>query len=225
MIDPRPSIRAFIFDLDGVITDTAEYHYLAWKQLADAESLPFTREDNEALRGVSRRASLLLLLKGKPLPEQTLIAWMERKNAYYRDLLTRLTAKDLLPGAAAFLEEARAAGLLLGLGSASRNAVDVIQRLGIAAMFDAIGDGLSVSRSKPAPDLFVWVAGRLGVSPADCVVFEDAEAGIEAAQSAQMFTVGLGPAERVASAQLHFPDLAHVTVQEVLARLPEMAAI
>lgn len=168
----------FIFDLDGVITDTAEYHFRAWKKLADAEGIPFTREDNEALRGVSRRESLRRLLKGRPIDEATAEAWMERKNADYRALLAEMTAADLLPGAREFLEAARAAGIKVGLASASRNAPDVIASLGIASLFDVLGDGHAVARSKPAPDLFVWVAGAFGLPVSACVVFEDAEAGV-----------------------------------------------
>lgn len=216
-------IQAFIFDLDGVITDTAEYHFLAWKRLADEEGLPFTREDNEKLRGLSRRDSLITLLKGHPVPEATFETWMARKNAYYRDYLTRIGPGDLLPGVSRFLTEAQNAGLRLGLGSASKNAEDVLRGLGISHLFGAIGDGYSVNRAKPAPDLFVWVAGRLGVPPNLCVVFEDAEAGIEAAQTAGMFAVGLGPESRVGGAHLHYPDLADVHVQDVLGKLTALA--
>src|SRR5947209_3155001 len=111
-------LLAFIFDLDGVITDTAEFHYQAWKRLADEEHVPFTREDNEALRGVSRRESLLLLLKGRVLPEPQMQEWMERKNNYYRALLKNVTPNDLLPGVSRFLQDAKARGIKLGLGSA-----------------------------------------------------------------------------------------------------------
>ncbi len=218
-------IQAFIFDLDGVLTDTAEYHFLAWKRLADEEGLPFTREDNEKLRGLSRRDSLLALLKGRPVPEATLEAWMDRKNAYYREYLTRIGPGDLLPGVMRFLTEAQHAGLRLGVGSASKNAEAVLRGLGIRHLFEAIGDGYSVSRAKPAPDLFIWVAGRLGVPPSLCVVFEDAEAGIAAARTAGMFTVGLGPESRVGGAHVRYPDLAEVHVQEVLGKLMALAAM
>src|SRR5689334_13652491 len=116
-----PVITAFIFDLDGVITDTAEYHYRAWKRLADEEGIPFTREDNDQLRGVSRRQSLLLLLKGRVLPEDQMEAWMTRKNDYYRAYLQEVTPNDLLPGVDAFLREGRQRGIKLGLASASKN--------------------------------------------------------------------------------------------------------
>lgn len=207
----------FIFDLDGVITDTAEYHFRAWKKLADEEGIPFTREDNEALRGVSRRESLRRLLKGRPIDEATAEAWMARKNADYRALLAEITPDDLLPGARAFLEAARAAGIKVGLASASRNAPDVIASLQIGALFDVIGDGTSVVRTKPAPDLFVWVAGGFGLPVKACVVFEDAAAGVEAALAARMPSVGIGPVERVGQAGLVCDGLHAITVEQAAA--------
>ncbi len=215
-------ISAFIFDLDGVITDTAEYHYLAWKRLADEEGLPFTRQDNEALRGVSRRESLLRLLKGKVLPEPQMQAYMARKNEYYRAFLARITPADLLEGVGEFLAQARERGIKLGLGSASKNARDVLHGLGIADRFDAIGDGCSVSRTKPAPDLFVWVAGRLNTPPAECVVFEDAEAGIAAGRECGMYTVGIGDPARVGAADLVVPNLAGVQLDDLLSKLANL---
>jgi beta-phosphoglucomutase len=211
---------AFIFDLDGVITDTAEYHYRAWKRLADEEGVPFTREDNDALRGVSRRQSLLLLLKGRTLPEGDMEAWMTRKNDYYRAFLHDVTPKDLLSGVQEFLREARTRGIKLGIASASKNAKDVINNLGILDALDAIGDGNSVSNPKPAPDLFVWVAGRLDSPPAQSVVFEDAEAGVQAALAGGMYAVGLGPASRVGKAHVVLPDLNGAHVDDVLSALP-----
>lgn len=189
-----PDIRGFIFDLDGVITDTAELHYQSWKALADAENLPFTREDNEQLRGVSRRESLERLLKGRDVPETTKLDWMTRKNDLYREKLKTITPDDLLPGVRAFLDQARARGIKIGLGSASKNARDVLASLGVTALFDALGDGYSVVNPKPAPDLFIWVAGRLDLNPSECIVFEDAEAGVDAAKLGGFKTVGIGHA-------------------------------
>ncbi len=199
--------QAFIFDLDGVLTDTAEYHFRAWKRLADEEGISFTRADNEKLRGVSRRQSLLLLLKGHPLTEVQMETWMTRKNDYYRTFLSDITPSDLLPGVSVFLAEARNQGIKLGVGSASKNAHDVLVGLGIIDLFAAIGDGFSVSNPKPAPDLFVWVAGRLGVPTPEAVVFEDAEAGIDAALAAGMYAVGIGPTNRVGKAHFVLPNL------------------
>ena len=160
-------IRAFIFDLDGVITDTAEYHYRGWKRLADEEGIPFTREENEHLRGVPRRESLMLIIKGREYPEEKILEMMERKNNYYLAFIKEITPCDLLPGAKELLEEIRAAGMKNALGSASKNAPDVIQRLGIRDLFDAVSDGHSVERQKPAPDLFLHAAEQLGLSSAE----------------------------------------------------------
>ena len=209
-------LRGFIFDLDGVITDTAEYHYRAWKRLADEEGIPFTRQDNEQLRGVSRRESLRRLLKGREIDEAMAQTWMERKNEYYRAFLAHMTPDDLLPGAQAFLEAARQAGIKVGLASASRNARDVLAGLQIAHLFDAVGDGYAVVNTKPAADLFVWVAGALTLPTPECVVFEDAEAGVEAALIAGMKCVGIGPRERVGQAHLVCNGLHELTVEQVL---------
>lgn len=214
-------LKAFIFDLDGVITDTAEYHYRGWKRLADEEGLPFTREDNEALRGVSRRNSLLLLLKGRVYPEEKLQEMMARKNKYYLEFIKEITPRDLLPGAKELIEELRAAGYKTALGSASKNAREVIERLGIAALFDAISDGYSVERAKPAPDLFLHAAEQLGLPPNECVVVEDAAAGIEAARAGGFRSVGLGPRERVGAADAVFPSLEGVRLADLLRALGE----
>lgn len=212
------AIRAFIFDLDGVITDTAEFHYLAWDKLAKEEGIPFSREDNEKLRGLSRRDSLLTMLRGLVVPEETMEAWMTRKNIYYREYLSSITPHDRLPGVTAFLEEAQAAGLRLGVGSASRNARDVLGKLGLLEMFQVVGDGSAVVNTKPHPDIFVWTAGGLGVNVAEAVVFEDAEAGIDAALRAGFLAVGLG-SSNVARAHLVLPGLDGVRLSDVLTRL------
>lgn len=209
-------IKGFIFDLDGVLTDTAEYHYRGWKRLADEEGIPFGRADNESLRGIPRRESLLLILKGRIYPEEKILEMMDRKNKYYLDFIKEITPKDLLPGARELLEEIRAAGLKSALGSASKNALDVVRRLGITDLLDAISDGSSVARQKPAPDLFLHAANQLHLKPQECVVVEDAAAGIEAAQAGGFHTVGLGPRERVGKAEVVLDSLAGVHLQEIL---------
>ena len=202
-----------------MITDTAEYHYRAWKRLAGEEGLPFSREDNEQLRGVSRRESLMLILKGRTYPEEKIQEMMARKNGYYLDYLKEISPRDLLPGARELLEEIRAAGLKAALGSASKNAGEVLDRLGIRSFFDAISDGYSVERQKPAPDLFLHAAQQLGLSPSECVVVEDAAAGIEAARAGGFRSIGLGPHDRVGSADAVFPSLAGVHLAELLRAL------
>ena len=212
-------ISAFIFDLDGVITDTSEFHYLAWQRLADEEGIPFSREDNENLRGVSRRESLQLMLKGRVISEETAQAWMERKNNYYIDLVKTLDPEGILPGVKPLLNDLRQAGIAAAIASSSKNAALVIERLGLRPFFDAIVDGLMVTRSKPAPDLFLRAAKELSKSPDECVVVEDASAGIEAGKAAGMLTIGLGPFERVGAADLVLPDLSHARLSEILPRL------
>lgn len=189
-------LRGVIFDLDGVITDTAEYHYQAWKRLADEEGLPFSRADNEQLRGVSRRQSLLLLLGDREVPESRMQKMMSDKNRYYQELLHHVTPDDLLPGVAALLDELDAAAIPYVIASSSRNARDVAERLGIAGRLAALVDGNGVTHTKPAPDLFRCAAAQIGVMPREALVVEDAAAGIVAALAAGLPALALGPEER-----------------------------
>jgi len=213
------AIRGFIFDLDGVLTDTSEFHYLGWQRLADEEGLAFSREINETLRGIPRRASLMLILKGRAYEEEKILEMMERKNKYYLELVHGITPGDLLPGARELLEEIHAAGMKSALGSASKNAREVIQRLGIESLLDAVADGNSVERQKPAPDLFLHAAELLGLAPAECVVLEDAAAGIEAGRAGGFHTLGLGPRERVGDADIVFESLQGANLESVLSLL------
>ena len=212
-------IKGFIFDLDGVITDTAEYHFRGWQRLAEEEGLTFTRDDNEQLRGIPRRESLLLILKDRQYSEDKILEMMERKNNYYLEFIREISPRDLLPGAKELLEEIRAAGLKNALGSASKNATEVLDRLGIRSLFEAISDGHSVERQKPAPDLFLHAAGQLGLTPDECVVVEDAAAGIEAARAGGFRSVGLGPWERVGKAEAVFPSLSGIHLEDILPAL------
>jgi beta-phosphoglucomutase len=216
--DARP--RAIIFDLDGVITDTAEFHYLGWQQLADEEDIPFDRAANEALRGLSRRESLLAMLGDRVVPEEQLRDWMGRKNDYYVASLGDMGPEDALPGAVALLEDARARGLALAIGSSSKNARLVLDKLGLTDRFDAIADGTTVERAKPAPDLFLAAAELLDVEPAACIVIEDAASGVDAALAAGMIAVGVGPADRVGHAHHRFDTTADIDLDEVLGGEP-----
>ena len=218
------SIRGVIFDLDGVLTDTSEFHYQAWKQLADAEGIHFDRLANETLRGLSRRDSLLVLLGERRVTEEELQEMMVRKNSYYEKLIHDLNPDDLLPGAIALLNELRTAGVKIAIGSSSKNAKTVVQRLGIADLIDAIADGYSVAQPKPAPDVFLHAAMQLGVEPAQCLVVEDAASGVEAALAAKMWVVGLGPVERVGAAHLVRESLEGLHWAE-LSRLPQAKQI
>lgn len=216
-----PDIQGVIFDLDGVLTETAEYHYRGWQRLADEEGIPFDRQANEAMRGLSRRDSLLHMLGGQPRTEEQFEEMMERKNRYYLESIKGISPADLLPGAVELLDELRSAGIKVALGSASKNAQEVIQRLGIADRVDTISDGYSVANSKPAPDLFLHAAAQLGIAPEHCVVVEDATSGVEAALAAGMWAVGLGPADRVGAAHVVLPSLEGVKWAELLAKLSQ----
>ncbi|HYW19317.1 MAG TPA: beta-phosphoglucomutase [Nodularia sp. (in: cyanobacteria)] len=219
-----PDIQGVIFDLDGVLTDTAEYHYQAWQKLADEEGIEFNRQANEALRGISRRESLMLMIKNKKYSEAQIQEMLERKNGYYVELIENITPKDMLPGAIALLDELREQGIKIAIGSASKNAQMVLERLGIADHVDAIADGYSVQQPKPAPDLFLYAAKQLGVPPEQCLVIEDAAAGVEAALAAGMWAVGLGPSERVGAAHVVLPSLAGVKWAELQDKLREAVA-
>ncbi|HEX7397040.1 MAG TPA: beta-phosphoglucomutase, partial [Propionibacteriaceae bacterium] len=216
-------LQAVIFDLDGVLTDTAEYHYRAWKRLADEEGMPFDRRVNERLRGVGRRESLQIILADKPATEAAIAEMTDRKNAYYVDLLDEISAADLLPGARELLLGLRRAGIKTAIGSASKNTPTVLNRLGICDLLDTVVDGNMVTRSKPAPDVFLKAAELLDVAPGLCAVVEDGAAGVDAALAAGMWAVGLGPDERVGHAHVVFPDLSRVDVPELLTGLEDAA--
>ena len=213
-----PHIRALIFDLDGVITDTVEYHYRSWKRLADEEGLPFTRADNAALRSVSRRESLNRLLKGRAVDEATAQAWMARKQAYFITYLQAMTPADVLPGVRDLLDDAHASGIKTAIASSSRNARVVLEKLELTDQFEVICDAHCVVHTKPAPDLFLWTAGRLDVYPQHGLVIEDAEAGVTAARAGGFWVVGVGD-EGVERAHLRLPDLAGARFANLLDQL------
>lgn len=212
-------IRAFLFDLDGVLTDTSEFHFQAWKHLAEDLGIPFTREENEALRGVSRRESLNLLLKGRVVSDEEAEVLMERKNRYYLELVEKMTPANMLPGAKEILEELGQMGLKRMVVTVSKNAPLVIERLNLRPVIDGLVDGNSPARSKPFPDLFLLASEKAGVPPVECLVVEDAAAGIEAAHAAGMPALGLGPVERVGKAELVLPSLEGQSAVGILAVL------
>ena len=212
-------IKAFIFDLDGVITDTAEYHYKSWQSLADEEDLFFNREVNEKLRGVSRMASLEIILDGKEVDEDTKKEWTDRKNKYYQKYLEEITKENILDDMEAKLERLKNEGYKIAVGSSSRNARKVLKQLKIYDMFDAISDGNSVENAKPAPDLFLHTAKNLGLEPEECVVLEDAESGVEAALAANMKAVGVGPESRVGKAHLVYAKVEDIDFDEIIKKL------
>lgn len=187
-------IKTCIFDLDGVIVDTAKFHFLAWKRLAKELNIPFTETDNERLKGVSRMESLdiLLSLDNRVVDQKTKEELATRKNGWFVEYINALKPYEIYPGVKDLLVELRAKGYKLGLASSSKNAATVLERLGIASFFDAVVDGTMINNSKPDPEVFLLAAKKLNASPDECVVFEDAEAGVEAAWRAGMKCVGIG---------------------------------
>jgi beta-phosphoglucomutase len=195
-------IKACIFDLDGVIVDTAHYHFLAWKRLANELGINLTEADNEKLKGVSRMHSLDIILDlggiTRTAHEKEVLA--NKKNSWFVDYLERMAPEEIFPGVKPLIAELRARGIKVGLASSSKNAKTVIQLLHIQNDFDSVVDGTMITHSKPHPEIFLLAAQQLGVLPADCLVFEDAEAGVEAALAAGMKCVGIGSAGQLGKA-------------------------
>jgi beta-phosphoglucomutase len=206
---PATPVQAVIFDLDGVITDTAHFHFLAWRALAQSLGLPFDEAFNERLKGIDRQTSLeLILAQSERLytvaEKQALAA---RKNAHYQQLIATMTPAHLLPGATEVLGEAKTLGLRTGLASASRNGPEVLQRLGIADCFDTVVDPAALARGKPDPEIFLKAAAQLGVPASACIGVEDAAAGVQAIKAAGMFAVGVGDATVLHQADMVVPGL------------------
>ncbi len=217
-------IKGFIFDLDGVITDTAELHYEAWKALADEMGWNFDREVNEKLRGISRMDSIKVIMDHNKvsLGEKEIVDLATKKNDLYVASLDKVTPEDYLPGARELLTHLRTEGFSVALGSASKNAEKVLQQLNATGYFDVIGDGNSVAKSKPAPDIFLYAAEKLQLPPANCIVFEDAEKGIDAAKAGGFHSVGIGPEERVGHADIRFDSMKEATLFEVKSHFKEL---
>ena len=207
-------MRAAIFDLDGVIVDTAKYHYRAWKRLADSLGFDFTESENERLKGVSRIRSLEILLEigGLTLDDETKAQLAAQKNAWYVESIRHMDASELLPGSEEYIGGMHSRGVKTALGSASKNAPLIIERLGIAALFDVVVDGNKVKQAKPNPEVFLRAADELDIPPASCVVFEDAEAGVEAALRSGMGVVGVGDASILSKADVVIGGLIELMV-------------
>lgn len=187
-------IRACIFDLDGVIVDTARHHFVAWQNLAEELGVPFSAEDNEALKGVSRVDSLEYILNkgGLVLDPATKVQLMDRKNAHYLELAVKTSPADALPGVVELIAELKSNGIKVALGSSSKNAEMILTRLNLLEAFDALVDGNHITLSKPDPEVFLMGAKALGLSPAECLVFEDAQSGIDAANTGGFPVIGIG---------------------------------
>lgn len=210
-------MEACIFDLDGVVVDTAKYHYLAWKELAGRLGFFFSPADNERLKGVSRMDSLEILLQigGIRASQEEKARMAGEKNTCYVAYIEKMTPEEILPGVREFLLALRREGVKVALGSASRNAGLILQRTGIADLFDAVSDGACVGKAKPDPEIFLTAANMLGVAPAECVVFEDAIAGVEAAHRGGMKCIGVGDPAVLTAAEAVIPGFRQLTVKWV----------
>lgn len=217
-------IKGFIFDLDGVITDTAELHYQAWKKLADDMDWHFDREVNEKLRGVSRMDSINIIKdhNNATVEESKLAELAAMKNDIYVASLDSMTPDDYLPGAKELLTHLRQEGFKVALGSASKNSSKVLKQLDAHKYFDIIGDGNSVAKSKPEPDIFLFGAERLELQPNECIVYEDAESGVYAAKAGGFHSVGIGPKERVGHADVRFDSMKEATLFSVKSHFGEL---
>ncbi|MFO7829076.1 MAG: beta-phosphoglucomutase [Bacteroidales bacterium] len=208
-------IKAIIFDLDGVIVDTAIYHYQAWKKLANNMGFDLTQEQNERLKGISRMESLDILLEIggiAKIADEKKQELASNKNQWYRENILKMTPEDVLPGVKNFLEDLKKAKYKIAIGSSSKNAGTILERIGMDNYFDAVIDGTKISKSKPDPEVFLKGARELIVAPEHCVVFEDAESGIEAAQKAGMKTIGVGKPENLNQADLVIPGFKDVDI-------------
>jgi beta-phosphoglucomutase len=211
------NIQACIFDLDGVIVDTAVYHYKAWKRLANELGFDFTEEQNELLKGVSRTRSLEIILDigGVIKTDAEKEELAARKNAWYVDMITQMKPDEILPGAKEFVEACRNAGIKTALGSASKNSMTILEKINMVNLFDAIIDGNKVSKAKPDPEVFLKGAEEVKVAPANCVVFEDAIAGVEAAINGGMKVVGIGSPMVLVGANLVVKGMSEMSIEKL----------
>lgn len=206
-------MKGVIFDLDGVIVDTAKYHYRAWKRLADRLAIPFTEKDNEQFKGVSRRRCLEILLEmGKmDVPESRFNTWLVEKNEDYLALIANIDETEILPGVREVISYFQKHDIPMALGSASKNAIPILEKTGLKDAFKSVVDGTRVTKAKPDPEVFLLAAKELGVAPEYCVVFEDAHAGIEAAHRAGMTAIGIGNRKILDNTEMVFPDFTEIS--------------
>ena len=205
--------KGFIFDLDGVIVDTAKYHYLAWKKLANTLGFEFTKEQNELFKGVSRKRCLEILLEigNREATQKEFDTWMIEKNIDYLEYIENMDASEILPDVPKVLQYLKENKIPIALGSASKNAQPILEKVGLFHYFDAIVDGNNVTKAKPDPEVFLLAAKQLGADAKNCIVFEDAVAGIEAANVANMISIGIGDKNVLSKAQFNFKDFTEIS--------------
>lgn len=205
--------KGFIFDLDGVIVDTAKYHYLAWKKLANDLGFEFTKEQNELFKGVSRKRCLEILLEigNREATQEEFDTWMVEKNIDYLKYIEHMDASEILPDVPKVLHYLKENNIPIALGSASKNARPILEKVGLLSYFNVIVDGNNVTKAKPDPEVFLLAAKQLGVFAENCVVFEDAVAGIEAANTAKMISIGIGDASVLDKAKYNFNDFTEIS--------------
>ena len=210
-----PEIKACLFDLDGVIVDTARYHYRAWKQLANDIGFDITEEDNERLKGVSRMRSLDIILEigGVELDQKTKVKLAEMKNLRYVEDISLMDKTEILPGVEQFIQELKDSGIKVGLGSASKNSTMILEKINMLHYFDCIVDGNKIENAKPDPEVFLKGAAELNMNPENCAVFEDAIAGVEAARNAGMVCIGIGSVTTLQNADLVMSSFEGITWQ------------
>jgi beta-phosphoglucomutase len=208
-------IKACIFDLDGVIVDTAKYHYLAWKRLAHELGFEFSIDHNERLKGVSRMTSLDILLEvgGLSFSMQEKEMMAAKKNEWYLEYIRKMTPAEILPGVNDFLASLKSKGVKIALGSASKNAKLILEQVGLQSTFDAVIDGNKALKAKPDPQVFLLGAQELMTAPSNCAVFEDAVAGVQAAKNAGMYCIGIGSPEVLGLADIVMPGFMNVTTE------------
>lgn len=207
--------KGFIFDLDGVIVDTAKYHYLAWKNLANQLGFEFTEAQNELFKGVSRKRCLEILLEiGKvEASQEDFDRWMVEKNTEYLTYIENMNASEILPEVPRVLAFLKEKNIPIALGSASKNAQPILEKVGLLHYFDAIVDGNNVTKAKPDPEVFLLAAKQLGVQAIDCIVFEDAVAGVQAANAAKMISIGIGDATILSEAAFNFNNFTEMSTE------------
>jgi beta-phosphoglucomutase len=214
-------IRSCIFDLDGVIVDTARFHFLAWRRLANELGFDFSSEQNEKLKGVSRRESLEMILEWgqMELSEDEFLQWMMRKNEWYLEMVQGLQPSEALPGVIPFIHHLRDIGIHVALGSASRNAQSILNKLEITSLFEKIVDGNAVVNGKPAPDTFLKALEGTDIKPVESIVFEDSEKGIQAAHAGGFFAVGIGDLNALKTADVVLPGFEQIDFSQLISRL------